>query len=61
MLTVTSLGSLRWHQSQEGSEQLMLDSERALALAVYEEKRDKLHFLLSTFKGFKVTVRSILR
>lgn len=37
----------------------MLDSECALALAVYEEKRDKLHSLLSTFKGFKVTVRSI--
>ena len=47
--------SLRLHQSQEGSELLMLDSEFALALAVYEEKRDKLHFVLAPFKGFKVT------
>lgn len=52
---------MRWHQSQEGSEPLMLDSEFALALAVYEEDRDKLCFLLATFRGFKVTVRNILR
>lgn len=32
-----------------------MDSEFVLALAVYKEKKDKFHFLLSTLKGFKVT------